>query len=78
MKVIAMIRTTVPVEIEVDDKFKALAEMTPDEMTPDELWEADELSSELLEQAEEKLPENGYWAELISVETTDGLSLAEW
>lgn len=73
MKVIAMVRTTVPVEIEVDDKFKALAEMTPDE-----LWEADELSTELLEQAETKLPDTGYWAEVVSVETTDGLPLADW
>ena len=73
MKVIAMVRTTVPMEIEVDDKFQALVEMTPDE-----LWYADELTTELLEEAETKLPDTGYCGEVMSVETTDGLPLADW
>lgn len=73
MKVIAMVRTTVPMEIEVDDKFQALVEMTPDE-----LWDAHELTTELLEEAGAKLPDTDYLAEVMSVETTDGLPLADW
>lgn len=71
MKVIAMVHTTVPIEIEVDDKFLPL---TKNENFPEE----EELSSELLEAAGKALPENGYFQEVSTVESLDGVLMAEW
>lgn len=73
MKVIAMVRTTVPVEIEVDDKFQPLTEWGN---LP--LEEGEALSFELLQVADESLPDTGYWQEVMSVETLDGTTMADW
>lgn len=71
MKVIAMVHTTVPMEIEVDDKFLPLAK---DASFPEE----EELSSELLEVAGEALPESAYFQELSLVKSLDDVIMAEW
>lgn len=73
MKVIAMVHTTVPMEIEVDDKFQSLTQW---EALPDE--EEEKLSDELLEVAEKALPETGYYQEISCVEALDGTTMAEW
>lgn len=73
MKVIAMVHTTVPMEIEVDDKFQPLTQW---EALPDE--EEEQLSSELLEAAAKALPETDYYLEVCSVESLDGVTMAEW
>lgn len=71
MKVIAMVHTTVPMEIEVDDKFLPL---TKDASFPEE----EELSSELLQVADDALPESPYFQELSFVRSLDGVIMAEW
>jgi hypothetical protein len=73
MKVIATVHTTVPMEIEVDDKFQPLTQW---EALPDE--EEEQLSSELLLAAAKALPETGYYQEISSVESLDGDTMAEW
>lgn len=73
MKVIAMVHTTVPMEIEVDDKFQPLTQW---EALPSE--EEEELSSELLQAAEDALPETGYYQVVTCVESLDGTTMAEW
>ena len=70
MKVFAMIRTLVPVEIEVDDKFQPLAQ----EVYANEY----KLRGELLEQAEKVLSEAGIANAVFSVESVDGIQMAEW
>ena len=73
MKVIAMVHTTVPMEVEVDDKFQPLTQFG---MLPYEVEE--ELSSELLGAAAKALPETGYYQEVCLVESLDGAVMAEW
>lgn len=73
MKVIAMVHTTVPMEIEVDDKFQPLTQW---EALPTEKEE--ELSSQLLLAAAQALPETGYYQEVSFVESLDGTVMAEW
>lgn len=68
-----MVATVVPVEIEVDDKFQPLTQYGT--LPPDE---EDKLSSELLQVADELLPENGYFQEVHSVKSLDNVTMVEW
>lgn len=78
MKVIVMVRTVVSKEVEVDDKFAVLREYPEGDLSYEELAKMDDLSSELLQAADESLPDTGYWQEVLSVKTLDGTTMAEW
>lgn len=69
MKVLAMVRTLVPVEIEVDNKFQPLTQPGANEY---------KLRGELLEEAERVLSEARIANAVFSVESVDGIQMAEW
>lgn len=70
VKVIALVTTTVPMEIEVDEKFRPYIE-TPNDIQLT-LEEECEIQDALWNEVTDKLPDNGYLTDLYQINDMDG------
>ena len=69
VKVIALVTTTVPIEIEVDEKFRHFIEAPGDMQLT--LEEECEIQDALWNEVTDKLPDNGYVTDLYQINDMD-------